>query len=232
MARINVVLHRAFIAVTAMVVLGSAGCATNNANVASYFGGGPPKPTTIVVSEFEIVPGAVSADRALTPSYRRKLGKMTPDQLKAELASAVNEAVTESMVAALIDGGLPATAGSATANSADPTVVVTGRIRKVDDKDRMKRRLSGLPPIHSNVTAEVQVSQESASARKELLAFVGDPDAGRKPGTGPTSAPTTTASTGASEKLTAGVAAEARRIGSASATRILAYATEQGWINK
>jgi hypothetical protein len=233
MARINVVLHRAFIAVTAVVVLGSAGCATNNANVASYFGGGPPKPTAIVVSEFEIVPGTVSVDRALTPSYRRKLGKMTPDQLKAELASAVNEAVTESMVAALIDGGLPATAGSAqTASSTDPTVVVTGRIRKVDDKDRMKRRLSGLPPIRNNVTAEVQVSQESAGARKELLAFVGEPDAGRKPGAAPSPAPATTASTGASEKLTAGVAAEARRIGSASATRILAYAAEQGWVNK
>ena len=235
MARINVVLHRACIAVTAAFVLGSAGCATNNANVASYFGGGPAKPTTVVVSEFEIAPGTVSVERSLAPGYRRKLGKITPDQLKAELATAVNQAVTEAMVSALIDGGLPATAGDAqSANSGEPTVVVTGRIRKVDDKDRMKRRLSGLPPTRNSVTAEVQVSQESAGARKELLAFIGEPDPARKPGAapGPVTAPTTTASTGSSEKLTASVAAEARRIGTASAGRILVYAAEQGWINK
>jgi hypothetical protein len=235
MARIDVVLHRAFIAATASFVLASAGCATSGANVASYFGGGVAKPSTIVVSEFEIMPGAVSVERGLAPGYRRKLGKKTPDQLKAELTTAVNEAVTEAMVAALIDGGLPATAGSGeTAKSADPTVVVTGRIRKVDDKDRMKRRLSGLAPIHNSVTAEVQLSQQSAGARKELLAFVGDPDVGRKPGAaaGPATAPATTASTGGSEKLTATVATEARRIGTASAGRILVFAAEQGWINK
>jgi Domain of unknown function (DUF4410) len=233
MARIDVVVRRACIAVTAALALGSAGCTTSNVNVASYFGAGPAKPTTIVVSEFEVSPGAVSVERGLAPSYRRKLGKVTPDQLKAELATAVNEAVSEAMVATLVDGGLPATAGSSeTANSADPIVVVSGRIRKVDDKDRMKRRLSGLPPIRSNVTAEVQVSQQAAGARKELIAFVGEPDSKPSATTAPATAPTTTASTGASEKLTAGVAAEARRIGNNSANRILAFATEQGWINK
>jgi hypothetical protein len=236
MARINMVLHRACIAVTAALVLTSAGCATSNVNVASYFGGGPPKPTTIVVSEFEIAPGAVSVERGLAPAYRRKLGKTTPDQLKAELATAVNEAVADAMVAALVDGGLPATVGTGeTANSTDPTVIVTGRIHKVDDKDRMKRRLSGLPPSHDTVTAEVQVSQQAGGARKELLAFGGETDSASKPGataSAAASTPATTASTGASEKLTAGVAAEARRIGNASASRILAFAAEQGWISK
>jgi len=233
MARIDVVLRRACVAVTAALALSSAGCATNNLNVASYFGGGPAKPSTIVVSEFEVAPGSVSIDRGLAPGYRRKLGKMTPDQLKAELATAVNEAVSEAMVATLVDGGLPATAGSGeTASSADPIVVVSGRIRKIEDKDRMKRRLSGLPPIRNNVTSEVQVTQQAAGTRKELLAFVGDPDG--KPGAtpAPATAPTTTSSTGAPEKLTAGAAAEARRIGNASAVRILAFAAEQGWISK
>jgi hypothetical protein len=234
MARIDVVLHRACIAITGALVLGSAGCATN-ANVATYFGAGVPKPTSIVVSEFELAPGTVTVERGLAPAYRRKLGKVTPDQLKAELVTAVNEAVTESMVSALVDGGLPATAGSAEATvSAEPTVIVTGRIRKVDDKDRMKRRLSGLSPIRNSVIADVQVTQQAGSARKELVAFAGDTDPGRKPGatTSSTSAPVTTGSIGASEKLTAPVAAEARRIGNASAVRILAYAAEQGWISK
>src|SRR5215468_4392619 len=90
MARIDVVLHRACIAITGALVLGSAGCATN-ANVATYFGAGVPKPTSIVVSEFELAPGTVTVERGLAPAYRRKLGKVTPDQLKAELVTAVNE---------------------------------------------------------------------------------------------------------------------------------------------
>jgi Domain of unknown function (DUF4410) len=239
MARIDVVLHRACIAITTGLVLGSAGCATNGANVASFFGGGPAKPKSVVVSEFELAPGTVSVDGGLAPSYRRKLGKATPDQLKAELTTAVNEAVAESMVATLTDGGLPATAGSGEAVDGDCcSVVVSGRIRKVDNKDQMKRRLSGLAPIKSNVTAEVKLSQEASGARKELLAFVGDdgvkPPAAANVASSATAnaAPATTASTGSEPKLTSSVAAEARRIGKVSANRILAFAVEQGWITK
>jgi hypothetical protein len=235
MARINVMLRRARIAVTTAFVLGTAGCASNTVNVASYFGGGPPKPKAVVVSDFVLAPGTVSVDAGLAPVYRRKLGKVTPDQLKAELTTAVNEAVSGAMVTALVDGGLPATT-SAPSEGTETTVVVTGNIRKVDAKDRMKRRLSGLAPYHDNVLAEVQVTQEVGGSRKELLAFVGEADGARKPAT---SAPATTTSTDPaltgsvdSDKLAAGLAAEARRIGRASATRILAYAAEQGWIGK
>jgi Domain of unknown function (DUF4410) len=228
MARINVVLHRACVAVTAALIFGSAGCATNNnLNLASYFGGNP-KPKTIVVSDFELAPGTVSVDHGLAPAYRRKLGKATPDQLKAELATAVNEAVGEAMVTTLNEAGLPAAAGTnEMADSAESMVVVSGRIRKVEDKDRMKRRLSGLAPYRDNVLAEVQMSQQAGTTKKELLAFLGEPDSARKPD----AAPATTGSIGG-EKLTPAVAAEARRIGNASANKILAYATEQGWISK
>jgi hypothetical protein len=236
MARIKVALRRARIAVTAASVLGSVGCASNNVNVATYFGGGPQKPRAVVVSDFALAPGTVSIDGGLAPTYRRKLGKVTPDQLKAELTTAVNVEVSGAMVAALVDGGLPATTNTP-ADGGESTVVVTGNIRRVDDKDRMKRRLSGLAPFHDNVLAEVQVSQEVAGARKELLSFVGDPVDGRKTGASATAAPATTASaapetTGSvsSEKLTPTLAAEARRLGKASATRILAFAAEQGWI--
>jgi len=238
MARIDVVLHRACIAVTAGLIFGSAGCATNGASVATFFGGGTPKPKSIVVSEFEIAPGTVSVEGGLAASYRRKLGKVTPDQLKAELTTAVNEAVAESMVTALTDGGLPAAAGSGeVAEGAEPAFVVTGRIRKVDNKDQMKRRLSGLGPLRGSVTAEVKLNQEAAGARKELLAFVGDDGVKPIPAANATAAaasaaPATTASTGLEPKLTSSVAAEARRIGKVSANRILAYAVEQGWIAK
>jgi hypothetical protein len=238
MARIKVVLRRARIAVTAASALGLVGCASSNVNVATYFGGGPQKPRAVVVSEFDIAPGTVSVENGLTPTYRHKLGKVTPDQLKAELTTAVNEEVTGAMVATLVDGGLPATTNSQ-ADGSDSTVVVTGNIRKVDDKDRMKRRLSGLAPFHDNVVAEVQVSQEVSGSRKELLSFVGEGADARKPGGSAamasaapaTTAPDSTASVN-SEKLTPTVAAEARRLGKESATRILAFAAEQGWIGK
>jgi hypothetical protein len=238
MARINVVLRRARIAVTAASVFGLVGCASNNVNVATYFGGGPPKPRAVVVSEFDVAPGTVSVENGLAPTYRHKLGKVTPDQLKAELSTAVNEEVSGAMVSALVDGGLPATT-NAPADGSESTVVVSGNIRRVDDKDRMKRRLSGLAPFHDNVVAEVQVSQEVAGARKELLSFVGEGADARKPGASTTTvstvpattAPETTGSVSA-EKLTPTLAAEARRIGKASATRILAFAAEQGWIIK
>jgi hypothetical protein len=232
MARINVV-RRARIAVTAAFVLGSVGCASNNVNVATYFGGGPPKPRAVVVSDFALAPGTVSVEGGLAPTYRRKLGKVTPDQLKVELTTAVNEEVSGAMVAALVDGGLPATT-SAPADGSESTVVVSGNIRRVDDKDRMKRRLSGLAPFHDNVLAEVQVSQEVGGARKELLTFVGEPADGRKPAAPATTASMAPETTGSvsSEKLTPTLAAEARRLGKASATRILAFAAEQGWISR
>lgn len=233
MARMKVVLRRARIAVTAASVLGSAGCASNNVNVASYFGGGPPKPRAVVVSDFALAPGTVSVEGGLAPVYRHKLGKVTPDQLKAELTTAVNEEVSGAMVTALVDGGLPATT-SAPADGSDPTVVVTGSIRKIDDKDRMKRRLSGLAPFHDKVLAEVQVSQEVAGARKELLSFVGEAADARKPAAPAATASAAPETTGSvsSEKLTPSLAAEARRLGKASATRILVFAAEQGWISR
>jgi hypothetical protein len=238
MARIKVVLRRARIAVTAASAWGLVGCASSNVNVATYFGGGPQKPRAVVVSDFDLAPGTVSVESGLAPTYRHKLGKVTPDQLKAELTTAVNEEVSGAIVATLVDGGLPATT-NAPADGSESTVVVTGNIRKVDDKDRMKRRLSGLAPFHDNVVAEVQVSQEVSGARKELLSFVGEAADGHKPGPSAATASAASATmppdaTGSisSEKLTPTVAAEARRIGKASATRILAFAAEQGWISK
>ena len=216
------------------VALSVAGCATNNANLASYFGGAPPKPKSIVVSDFEVVPGTISVDHGLAPGYRRKLGKATPDQLKTELATAIDEAFTQAMVTTLTDGGLPVSVGGAdSANTGEQTIVISGRVRKLDDKDRMRRRLSGLSPPRGSMTAEVQVNQDLGGARKELLTFVGDGDVAGKPATAPSTTPsTTTASTGTPEKLTSSAAAEARRAGRASANRILAFAAEQGWLTR
>jgi hypothetical protein len=231
MADINVPLRFVLKAIAITLILSAAGCATNNGNVASFFTSAPPKPKTIVVGEFEVVPGTVSVDHALAPTYRRKLAKATPDQLKAELTTAIDEAVADAMVTTLTDGGLQATVGSTeTVNSDEQTITVTGRVRKLDDKDRMRRKVAGLPPAHGTITADVQVNQQQAGTSKELLSF-GDVDVAGKLSAVNVSAPVTTGST-ASEKLTPSAAAEARRIGRTSANRILAYATEQGWLNR
>jgi hypothetical protein len=234
MARIKLVLHRACIAVAGTLVLGSGGCATGgNLNLTSYFSGAPPKPTKVVINDFDVAPGSVSADHGLTAGYRHKLGKISPDQLKLETTSAFDEAVTNAMIAKLADGGLSAVAASNDSGSRDePTVVVSGHVHKVDDKDRMKRRVSGLAPYRSSVIADVQVSQETGGAHKDLLAFVGEPDSAPKTTAAADPGPATTGNTGDPPKLMPGVAADARRIGEASAIRILAFAAEQGWITK
>jgi hypothetical protein len=231
MAGIKVALRHVSRAIAILSIVGAAGCAGNNVNMASYFGGVPPKPKTVVVSELDVAPGTISVEHGLSPSYRRKLGKETPDQLKAELATALDEAVTETMIATLTDGGLPATVGQPDAVEGEPRIIVTGQIRKLDEKDRMKRKLSGLAPAHGSITADIKVNQQSAGAQKELLAF-GDIDLASKAGSGPATTPVVTGSTDASEKLTASAAAEARRVGKASANRILAFAIEQGWISR
>jgi len=231
MAVIKVALRYASGAIAAAFILSASGCATNNFNMGSYFGAGPPKPKSVVVSEFEVAPGTVSVEHDLALSYRRKLGKVPPDQLKAEVATAMNEAVTEAMVTALADGGLPATTVGADPANGEQTIIVTGRVRKLEDKDRMRRRVSGLSPVRGTITADVQVNQDWGGTRKELLTFAGDVDVAGKPDPA-ANAPTTTGSSGASEKLTASAAAEARRIGKASASRILAFAAEQGWISR
>jgi hypothetical protein len=233
MAGINVALRQVCGTVAAVFLLSATGCATSNMggfNMASYLSGNA-KPKSIVVGEFDVAPGTMTAEQSLAPAYRRKLGKVTPDQLKGELATAIDEAFTEAMVAALTEGGLPATVASPEAtNSGETIVIVTGRVRKFDDKDRMRRKLSGLPPARTTVIADVQVNQQFGETKKELLTFAGDGELAGKPNTSSANTTATTASTGLSEKLTASAAAEARRAGRASAGRILAYAAEQGWV--
>jgi hypothetical protein len=64
------------------------------------------------------------------------------------------------------------------------------------------------------------------------LAFVGEPDSAPKTTAAADPGPATTANIGDPPKLMPSVAADARRLGEASAVRILAFAAEQGWITK
>jgi len=233
MAGIKVTLRHVCGAVTAVFILSVAGCASTNLNsfnLTSYLNTNS-KPKSVVVAEFEVEPGTMAVEQSLAPGYRKKLGKVTPEQLKTELATAIDETFTEAMVAALTEGGLPVTVGSSEAtDSVETTIVVTGVVRKFDAKDSMRRKVSGLPPARGTIIADVHVNQQSGGSKKELLTFAGDGDlTGAKPSTAPATT-TTTAGTGLPDKLTARAAAEARRAGRASAGRILAYATEQGWL--
>jgi hypothetical protein len=153
----------------------------------------------------------------------------------------VNDEIVGTIVTTLREAGLEAQAGSEEGLSlADDAVIVTGRLRAVDEGNSTQRRLIGFGAGRSGVVADMTVSHVSGGAKKQLLTFTTEAESRRRPGAiiaAPIGAATSVAVSAAAavggvaaEKLSADVQAQARSLGHAAGERIVAYAKERGWL--
>ena len=219
-----------------------AGCA--NANISGMqtgFGGSLPRPKTAVVSNFVFSSDVVTLDRGFSARLQRKLGDIPPHERQQRTAERVNHEIVATIVATLREAGLDAQPGSEEGLSlSDGALVVGGKLRAVDQGNRTQRNVIGFGAGRSDVVADMTVSYFSWSGKKELLKFTAEAQSGRRPGaavTAPISAARgaaiaaiTVAGGAASEKLSADVEAQARKLGRAAGEKIVAYAKEQGWL--
>lgn len=196
------------------------------------------RPETVVVSDFGFSPDVVLLDKGFTAQLQRKMGKASPEQIRKELAARVSREIVTAMVTTLREAGLAAREGGEEAVVADqPALVVTGKVRTIDQGNRTRRKVIGFGAGKSEVVADVSVMYHSQGAQKDVLTFTAEAGSGRRPGmaaTAPLGAAAGAAAVVgvASEKLSADVEAEARRLGQAAARRIIAVSNEHGWLAK
>lgn len=216
---------------------------TSIQNMSSMFTPGLARPEVVVVSNFSFSPDVVLLDKGFAAQLKRKLGKVPPDQQREQLALRVSHEIAGTMVATLNGAGFSAREGGEETIAAEqPTLLITGKVRTIDQGNQTRRKVIGFGAGKSEVAADVVVTHLSSGGKKELLAFTAQAESGRKPGAVATApagiagglavSAATTAGGVLSEKLSADVEAEARRLGQAAAQRVITYATEQGWVSK
>lgn len=225
-----------------LAALALAGCTnTNVTGTSTVFGGSQPKPKAVVVTDLAFSSDVVALDRGFTARLTRKLGNLTPEDRKQRTAERVNDEIVATIVATLREAGLEARPGSEESLTLnDDMLVVSGKLRAVDEGNVTQRRLIGFGAGHSGVVADMAVVHFSGAGKKQLMNFTAESESGKRPGavvTAPLSAATSAAVTAitaaggvASEKLSADVQAQARSLGRAAGDKILAYARAQGWI--
>jgi hypothetical protein len=225
------------------VALALAGCANTSINNLTSSAGGGSAPKTVLVSDLVFSSDVVALDRGFTARLSRKMGEIPPHERKQKTAERVNDEIVATIVATLREAGLNARIGSEESLTlSDDALLVNGRLRAVDEGNRTARNLIGFGEGRSNVAADMQLTKFSSGGKKQLLSFTAEAQSRRRPGavvTAPVSAATSAAIAAvavaggvAAEKLSADVEAQARSLGRAAAEKIIAYAREQGWLNK
>jgi hypothetical protein len=222
-----------------LAALALAGC-TSTGGWQGGFDGAPPKPKTIVVSDFVLSSDVVVLDRGYTARLERKSGGLPTFERKPRTAERINDEIVASIVATLREAGLEAQPGSEDALTLnDEALVVGGRLRPGDQGSAGKNKQIGFGVGLGGVVADMTVSYFSGRGKQQLLSFSADAKGAGKPPVGKQAAARNAAiaallteEKAAAEKLSPDVEAQARRIGRAAGDRIVAYAKEQGWLEK
>jgi len=209
-----------------------AGCASMDIG-GTPSGGASPRPKTIVVSDFVFAAEVVAVDRGYTARLERKIGTFPTHERKQRTLERVNDEILASIVVALREAGLEAQPGSEEGLSLnDDVVVVNGRLRA---SEQAKPNQIGFGAGRGGVVADMTLSHLSSGGKKQLASFAAE--SGRKPAAAPASRNAAIASivaaTGSpSERLSPDVEAQARILGRAAGEKIVAFAKEQGWLEK
>lgn len=220
---------------TAVAALALAGCAS----MGGGFGGAQPRPKTVVVTDFVLSSDVVVLDRGYTARLERKSGGLATYDRKPRTAERINDEIVASIVATLREGGLDAQPGSEDALTLnDEALVVGGRLRPGEPGSAGKNKKIGFGVGLGGVVADMTVSSFSGRGKQQLLSFSADANGAGKPPVGKQAAARNAAIAAAltaekaADKLSPDVEVQARRIGRAAGDKIVAYAKEQGWLEK
>ena len=215
------------------VALLLAGCATMDIG-GPQSGGSSPRPKSILVSDFVFATEVVALDRSYTARLERKIGTFPTHERKQRTLERVNDEILASIVVALREAGLEAQPGSEEGLSLDDDVVViNGRLRASDPNAKPEQ--IGFGAGRGGVVADMTLSHLSAGGKKQLASFTAE--SARKPATVPASRnaaiiSVVSAAGSPAERLSPDVEAQARILGRAAGEKIVAFAREQGWLEK
>ncbi|MGH6726450.1 MAG: hypothetical protein ACREB8_07895 [Pseudolabrys sp.] len=214
--------------------LALAGCAVTSGG----FGGPPPKPKSVMVTDFVLSSDVPMIDRGFTTRLEHKAGGLATSERKPRTIARINDEIVASIVATLREGGLDAQSGSEDSLTLnDEALVIGGRLRPGEPGSIPKKKKMGFGVGYDGVVADMTVSYFSARGKQQLLTFSADAKGAGKPLTGKQGkaygeavANVLTSEKSSPERLSPEVELQARRIGRAAGERIVAYAREQGWL--
>jgi hypothetical protein len=230
--------------IACLIALAIPGCASTSVQVVqTSIGGAPPRPKTVLVNDFVFSSDVTVVDRDFTARLESKLGNPANDVIKALAAKRVNDEVVATIIVILhYDAGLNAQPSSdVEIGPKDGTLVITGQLHAVDQVNRPQRNAVAFG-TGGVAVADITVSQVSEGTKKQLLTFTAQTQSGRQSGaaiTGPAAAArkaeitaVLTSKNSPDVDLSPNLEAQARGLSRAVADKIVAYAVQQGWVNK
>ena len=192
--------------------------------------GALPKPVQVAVGEIDAAPDTVLNDPGFAARISQRMSGLTAYSIRTETVKRAGAIIRTQLVASLRAGGLPAEAAETDNPRGDIVILlVTGRLRSLDDAAMRQRKLAPIGAGRARVVADIKVAHATTGFdSKTILTFEAEDNAapvqaGRQaPPAAPAAAP-------GGEPLSPEIDAHLRRIANAAAERILAMAAEQGW---
>jgi len=210
-----------------------AGCA--EISLSGLSGDAPPaKPKTILVSDFVFSPEVGAVDRGYTAKLDRKIGPYPTFERKQRTLERVNDEIIASIVVALREAGLEAQTGAEDSLTLkDDALLVSGKLRAADAN--AKPLTVGFGTGRGGVVADMALSSLASRGKRALISF--SAEVGRQPGATPPARnvaimAVATAAGSPAERLSPDVETPARSLGRAIAEKVIAYARDNGWIEK
>lgn len=219
------------------------GCAPTSVQTTYQRNVSLPPPRAIYVYDFKGHASEVHLDRGLGA----QLEDMTSDRTQTEQEIAIGrlaaKTISEELVQQLQALGLPAQRAFGAPTTWGNALVIEGQFVSIDQGNETERLVIGLGAGGSDMQTRVQVYATTGEGLQPVQAFATQVASGRKPGMAETmgvgaAAGTLAASAAvgaglgiASEELSAGVKAEARRTAKAIANQLEPYFVSQGWIS-
>src|SRR5215831_17095166 len=222
--------------VALIIALALTGCTVSGGLVGGLTG----KPNTVLISDFTIASDVVAIDRGYTARMERKVGVIPAHQRRQRTTERVNDEIVATIIVVLRENGLDARSGGEDSLTLDQSaLVVSGNLRANEPVTEKNKNSIGVGGGRGHVVAVMHGALFSAGGKRDVLNFNVEVIAPRRePSVPPKVAAARNAAIaeviasggGATERLSPDVEAPARRLGTAIAQRILAFAKEQGWL--
>lgn len=203
-----------------------------------------PQPSVVIVETFAASPDDVKLDEGLATEIKEAVGSgsaTSRTEQEQQVGQQVADAIVDKLVVEIRDLGLQAERGSAVPSGAQNALLITGQLVSIDEGNRAERVAIGLGAGRSDVRTHVQVYEVTPQGRQLVDTIEVDAKSGLTPGMAETMGAgalaghllvSTAASGGlhvASEKMGAGVVADADRAAKGIAKQLSALFAREGW---
>jgi Domain of unknown function (DUF4410) len=203
-----------------------------------------PRPEVVIVDTFAFAPDQVQLDEGLSTEMEQAVKARTGtsrSEQELEAGRQVAEAIAEKLVVEIRDMGLHAERGSAVPVDTPTSLLIKGQLVSIDEGNRTERVVIGLGAGRSDVRAQVQVYEVTASGQRVIDTIEVDGKSGLTPGMAESMGVgalaghllVATAVGGglhvASEAIGANVIADADRAAKGIAKQLSALFAGQGW---